>query len=105
MKNGNIDRSNPSHGLRGGIEWTQINCLTERKEIRLEKALAAIGQNSVAEDVEQRGLNIAPEIIRLHTNEHFDLQRHVLWRVDLQIVTCHAIRLNLTPELRFEFIR
>src|SRR5262249_34950105 len=102
---GNIDRSNAGHCLCRGIEWAEINCLSEGKEIRLEKAPGAIGQNSVAEDVEQRGLNIAPEIIRLHTNEHLDLEGHVPWRVDLKIVACHPIWLNLTPELPFEFIR
>src|SRR5262249_49923174 len=105
LKYGDIDRCHAGHSLSSGVERTQINCLAECEEIRLEKALAAIGQNPVAKNIEERSLDIAPEIIRLHANEHLDLERDIVWRVNLKIMAGHAIGLDLASQLRFELIR
>ena len=78
-----VDGPHGAHSGDGpgrGVHRAQINRLTESEVVREEESLLAVRQDLIAEDGEQRLLDIALEVVRIDADLQVDLQRDILRR-------------------------
>ena len=55
---GDLHTLHARHRLRRSDEFAQINAGAERQIVRVEESESAIGQDAIAEDIEQRRLSL-----------------------------------------------
>ena len=71
----------------------------------MEQAAPPVRQISIAEHLEQFPFDVTLEVFVRHTHMQVDFQRHEFRFIDLQVMTGHAIPLDVFPNIGFERIR
>ena len=67
-------------GPGGGVDRTQVDGLPEGEVVGEEKPLLAVRQDLIAQDREQRLLDVALEVVRIDADLQVDLQGDILRR-------------------------
>ena len=81
-------------GAGRGVDRAQVNGLPEGEVVGVEEALLAVGQNAVAQDLQQRLLDVALKVVGIDADRERDLQRDVLRRVEFEVLTGEAVALE-----------
>src|SRR5262249_1280338 len=102
LKDGYIDKVDSRHRLRGGVDRAQINRLAKSEIVRMEETAAAVRVRRIAEDLEQRALYIASEIIRIHADGNLYLERYLDRTFYLDILACHSVAVHKADEIFLE---
>src|SRR5262249_37876544 len=87
---------------RGLHEGAQVDGLAEAEAVRVEEAQRAVGAHAVREHVEERLLDVGAEVAALHADGELDLERDVVWVVDLEVVAGETELLEVIADLRLE---
>src|SRR5690348_3806645 len=69
----------------------------------MKNAEPSVRKHSIAEHVEQLASNVAEEVTGLYANTHHDLERHVLWTINLEILAGHAKTFHAVSQSRLEW--
>src|SRR5262249_45049062 len=68
----------------------EVDRLSEGEIVGMKYAAASVGQCVAAEQLHQRGLDVASEMIRLNLDTCFDLERNECRAVDVKVMTGRA---------------
>ena len=84
-------------GLRGGDQAREGDPLAEGQVVGMEEPRRPSGSSPVAENVQQRRLDVAAQVVRLHADAQLDVERHGDRRLHDHVVPDPAIAMESRP--------
>src|ERR1051326_3710513 len=86
-----LDAAHTCDGLRRSNDATRIDAIAEGQIVAMKQSLRAVGQQTIAEDVEQCCLDVPAQIFRQNTDAQREIDADILRLLDLHIVSDPAV--------------